>query len=67
MSGIVTATNPGTGIVLTLYAKDGAVVTQMKLSWRRAALLGSDLVTLAINESQTEAQQIRSDKVDSRR
>jgi hypothetical protein len=65
MSDMVIAANPGDGIRLTLYTQGGAVVAQVKLTWRRAALLGSDLIALAIHESQNEAQQIRADKIES--
>ena len=63
MRDMVIATNPGDGIRITLYTRGGAVVAQVKLSWRQAALLGSDLITLAVNDSQGEAQRIRSDQI----
>ena len=62
MPDMITVTNPGDGIRLTLFAQGGAIVAQVKLPWRRAALIGSDLVTLAVNESQNEAQSARADK-----
>jgi hypothetical protein len=65
MSDMVIAANPGDGIRLTLYTQGGAVVAQVKLTWRRAALLGSDLITLAVNKSQNEAQQIRPNRIES--
>jgi hypothetical protein len=36
------------GVRLTVYAKGGAIVIQTTLEWRRAALLGSDLLNLAL-------------------
>jgi hypothetical protein len=65
MSDMVIAANPGDGIRLSLYTSSGAVVAQVKLSWRKAALHGSDLVILAVNESKNEAQQLRTGKIES--
>ena len=64
MSDMVIAANPGDGIRVTVYGHGGLLVAQVKLSWRRAALLGADLVALAVNESQSEAHRMRSDKND---
>jgi hypothetical protein len=43
---VVTATADN-GIWLTVYSRDGAIVSRIGLSWQQAALLGSDLTRLA--------------------
>ena len=67
MPDMVIAANPGDGIRLTaVHAGRGRGRTG-KAIVAKAALLGSDLVILAVNESQNEAQQLRTGKIESRK
>jgi hypothetical protein len=52
----ITATRaPDGGVVVTVYAKGGDIVIRPTLPWRRAALLGSDLLNLALEPVFTAA------------